>query len=142
MLSSPKPKNVQDMRTRDLLVTRGFVDEEALITAQCVSVYGTRFTVGEFIILKSPAENVHGMHSFAKVTCIVVANDGEDVWLEAEDWLTEGQSEFLHAYQLAQKNDPSRGLHDVTLLPFHPPLSGWRDYTTENLYVSLKYFVP
>lgn len=133
---------VEQMATRAILLQRGFADDDVLQMAARVSVYGTEYNVGEFVVVQSASQTGTGMPSFAQITGIVIANAGEDAWLEVQAWQTDGFDAQLHAFCISEVQDQATTLHDPCHLPLHPALSSWSDYTTDRTYMCMKYFVP
>lgn len=134
-------KPVNDLLSRDLLMTRGFNADDVVRTSKKVSVYGTEYGIGQFVITRPASQNNNGMPSFGKIRGIIIANGDVDVWLEVEEWETDGLDERLNAFVIFPIPNAGVHIHDTERLPLHPPLSIWNDYTTERQYMCLKHFV-
>lgn len=119
----------------------GFSPNDTIITAKAVLHHGFEFRVGEFLLISPETITEDGFPRFGKICCIMCPQGNDILWLGVQSWKTVVFVDRLNAFEISTFENGPLHLIDFVDLPTHPPISRWRDYTTDKSYLSLKYSV-
>lgn len=126
---------------RPQLLALGFQDNDEISICRSVTMWGFVYRVEEFLLYSKASENHDGRPRFGKILSIICPEGSDHTWFALQPWSTTGLVERFNAYAVeVQQNAPTH-LVDLKDLPIHPAISGWRDYSSDQTYLSLKYKV-
>ena len=141
LLTVKKECRVDSLNSREEFYAGGFDSLDVVTLCNCVSVNGMEYNVGQYIVTRSAADSTDSMLSYGYIQAVICIYDESEVWLELQERDTIGYAEHLNANVISISPQAPIYLSDAAELPLHVPLSPWRDYSTNNTYLSLKHFV-
>lgn len=119
----------------------GFHAEDEIQVVNAAAVNNYEYRIGLFLLCIKASEDIGSLPRFGRILCVISPENSDSVWLGVQSWRTDGLVERFEAYQVSLIEGAPVHLIDVRDLPQHPPISRWRDYSTDRSYLCLKHAV-
>lgn len=132
---------VHSLPVAQQLVVLGFAQDDLVRTCEAVYFRSFEYRVGEFVLYSKASENVDGLPRFGRISSIICPEGSDLIWLAVKPWETGGLVERFNAYVIRPIENAPVHLVDQVDLPLHPPISRWRDYSSAQSYLCLKFKV-
>lgn len=132
---------VRTMPVAAQLYALGYLPTDQLSEFKAVTVNGFEYRRGEFVLYSKASDNADDLPRFGKILSIINPEVGDWTFLALQSWRTRGLVERFDSYAVYLTEDAPTHLFNISDLPLHPPISKWRDYSSAETYLSLKYLV-
>lgn len=119
----------------------GFRDDDEISVCRAVKAWGYGYRIGEFLLFSKSSENNDGLPRFGQIVSIICPDGTDYIWFALKPWRTVGLDDRFNAYVVAEQEAAPNHLIDINDLPTHPAISRWRDYSSHQSYLCLKYKV-
>ncbi|KAJ8668564.1 hypothetical protein QAD02_010227 [Eretmocerus hayati] len=135
-----KVKVAQTLSKEKLMSQIGLLASSSVETVTRVELFGSEYLKKSFIVLDNwiKAEENRGTMVFGRILEFVI-HQKDTIYILCEEWPVSYLEESLNANVVTKSN--TTRLVTLDMLYDHKPLSLWKDYHTDNRYISLRHLI-